>query len=540
LELSLLYYLWLTGRYRWGLTVAAVACLTLEVVPFLVAAMALVFLLPPLRRVVARLRRRSLRWNDLTGFLGRREVRWAALLLVVALAAYPMLRLFEWQLLPHLLGVPATVPAPAGPGTVRSNLLALGFDFSYSLVYKLRFWVLLFGLFAFLPIFAPRALILSVPWFLFTVQAGQISWTTLGFQYAFVPMAGLVLAAIYGFRALEEELLPWLARAWGRREPPARSPRPRWGPGGHRRLPTSLWITVAAVLLATNFLLGPVDPHNQNLSSSLPGYRVSYSVPAGFGNAQAVSALVPRGATVLATTDLFPLVANDLNAYALLWTAQAPPRLPFGPDALPSYVLVSNAYLFSVPTWLADRLGNSSQFGLVAETWVTPSGPVFLWHLGYTGPVRMLAVPVGSSLELDGNALGPTGLGALVAAPGAPTPTVVQSSNRTGGPFLNTSGLDLPAGSYEITIRLRMNGSPPPPAAGVAAVVLTAFGAMPSGSRVIPAYALPNGTWTNFSLVLDSMEPILALHIAVTLLLGGLTLEVAEVAVQPAPQGPTG
>lgn len=540
LELSLLYYLWLTGRYRWGLLVATAACLTLEVVPFLVAAVALVFLLPPIRRGWARWRTRSLGWRDLTGYLARREVRWAALLLFAALAAYPMLRLFEWQLLPHLLGVPTAVPAPTGPGTVRSNLLALGFDFSYSLAYKLRFWVLLVGLFAFLPAFAPRTLILSAPWFLYTLQAGQISWTTLGFQYAFVPMAGLVLAAIYGFRALDQEVLPWLHRYRDRRRPSYGRIRSPWSPHPPRRLPTAVWIAVAVTLLATNFLAGPIDPYNQNLASSLPGYRVAYTVPPGFGNARAVSALVPAGATVLASTDLFPLVANDLNAYALMWTAQPPPILPFGPNALPGYVLVSNDFLFSVPGWLADRLVNASVYGLLAETWVTPSGPVFLWQLGASAPARQIgALPTGS-LTLVGGALGATGIGVRIAVPAAPATTVVRSTNVTGAPFLNTTGVYLPAGSYEATIDFRMNGSQPPPAAGVASIVLTAFGGVPSSSRVVPASILASGAWTNISFRVDSVDPILAVHIAVSLLLDGITLEVAEVVVRPASPGPTG
>ncbi|MGI0053663.1 MAG: DUF2079 domain-containing protein, partial [Thermoplasmata archaeon] len=53
LELTLLYYLWLTGRYRLGLLVAVAACLTLEVAPFLVAAVALVFLVPPVGPTLA-------------------------------------------------------------------------------------------------------------------------------------------------------------------------------------------------------------------------------------------------------------------------------------------------------------------------------------------------------------------------------------------------------------------------------------------------------------------------------------------------------
>ncbi len=536
LELSGLYYLWLTGRYRWGAAVAAAACLTLEVVPFLVAAMALLFLLPDLRRTFARWRSRNLGARELRAYLARREVRWAFGLLLGAVAAYPLLRLFEWDLLPNLLGVPAVVPAPAGSGTVRSNLLAVGWDFSFSLVYKLRFWVLLFGLFAFLPALAPRTLLLSVPWFLYTIQANQISWTTLGYQYAFVPMAGISLAAIYGFRALETELLPRLARGGARAR---RSPRPalsrRWRPGGAGRRRAAAWVAVTAGLLAANFLLGPLDPANQNLSNSVPGYRVAYAVPPGFDRARTVSGLVPPGAEVLATTDLFPLVANDRNAYALLWTPAPPPRLPFGPAALPPYVLASSAYLFSVPGWLADRLENGSLYGLAAAAWTTPAGPVLLWQLGYDGPVRALALPAPYPVVESGRALGRTIFGASETVTGAPFPTAVGNSNATGGPFANTTPTDLPAGPYTVTFLLRLAGPAPPADAGVVAVGVSGFGGVPSSERAVAAGTLAGGGWVAVSLSFSSTGPLLAVSAYADGLLRGAPVELDEVVFAPAP-----
>ena len=252
------------------------------------------------------------------------------------------------------------------------------------------------GLFGFLPLLAPRALVMVLPWFAFTVQSGQIVWTTIGFQYAAIPVASLAIAAVFGFATLDRELLPAVARRWRRFRarrvrspsvPPSGELPMRWG----NRLPRQavLAIVAVALIVGVDLYIGPLNPANQQLAGGLPGFNVRYTVPAGFANVVRLAALIPAQAPVLASSNLFPLVANDLRAYSLLWTANQPAQLPFGPGALPQFVFLASNQLYAAPTWLVDAITHHL-LGLRGEVNVTAVGPVYLWEASYSGPPSVL------------------------------------------------------------------------------------------------------------------------------------------------------
>lgn len=410
LEITLLFYLWLTGRYYWGLLVAAIALMTIEVVPFLIAALAVYFMWPALRESLRELRRsnpaRSGHGTSATRRLvetlrhrfAERETRWSVILLLVAVVSYVLLRAVEWYVLPGTL--PPAPNAASGIGLIPGKATDLGLSLSWAFTTNLRskviFWVLMAGVFGFLPLMAPRVLVLQVPWFVFTVQSPLLTWTTLGFQYTFVAVIPMAIAAIYGYPRAERLVSAvWvrLRSRWSARRGIALGPvsaapwsAPRLGSRVHRR---SLLAGLVIAVVVANLLIGPLNPMNQTRAGPLPGYVVEYTPPPGFQNVVKAAELVPPTAYVLASSNLFPLVADDVNAYALLWTPNQPNQLPFGFDHPPQYAFLATNQLFAVPPWFTGDM-HRGEFGLRAVVWVAPTGSVFLYELGYTGPTDVI------------------------------------------------------------------------------------------------------------------------------------------------------
>ncbi len=407
LEIALLFLFWLTARYALGLIVAIITLVTLEVAPFLVVAVALYFLWPAVRDLLRALWVR-LAWSVRAGHGSERPppgprawrdpaAQWATLLMLVAVLSYPLLRLVEWIVLPGVLP-PAPNPSYATaliPGRATELGLAFTWSFTTGLSHKLGFWFVMVASFGFLSLLAPRALLLQVPWFLFTLQANTLAYSTIGFQYTFIAVTPMAIAAILGYPRAERwltVLYSKLIERWQRRSRGS-SPsdvvgttRPRIASVRQRQV--LLAVLVVFVVLLT-YQIGPLNPHNQVTSGALPGYVVQYRPAPGFANVVTEAALIPSGAPVLASSNLFPLVANDLNAYALLWVPSQPNQLPFGLDHPPTYGFFATNQMFAVPGWFLT-LEHHGQYGLRAVVWVAPTGAVFLYELGYTGATDVI------------------------------------------------------------------------------------------------------------------------------------------------------
>ncbi|HYK93805.1 MAG TPA: DUF2079 domain-containing protein, partial [Thermoplasmata archaeon] len=247
------------------------------------------------------------------------------------------------------------------------------------------------ALLGFLPFLSPRALLLGSPWYFFTLQSNHLAWVQLGYQYGFLAAFPLVLAAVPGLRRFEMSVLPRLRRVAARLRrvgvpPPARRPSSRWVPVAGA--------TMLVVLVASNVYLTPVNPHMQNLNSALSGYRVSYSPQPGYADVARAAALIPSNALVLSSDNLFPFVANDAQAYSLLWIPQQPNYLPFDPAHLPTFAFISSKEQFAEPSWLFIATSNRTLYGLIAVVSGTPGGTVRLWERGYVGPTQLSVAEV--------------------------------------------------------------------------------------------------------------------------------------------------
>jgi uncharacterized membrane protein len=458
------------GRYSLSLVPFVMGTMTLEVFPFLAVAVVLLVL-------VERGQLLRFSWRAM---LKDRPVRIMLAFLVLAGVAYFAVRAIQYVLVPAVLGVaPVTAGGPGGLSLIfgyGANAATLPHSFGY--------WLLLLATLGFLPILAPRYLILSLPWFLYSVFVAPGFSAYFGGSQALIAVPPLTIGAVFGLRELERLdwtevrsfllVLPLLAGSgflmalalvpggstrllrytagpyfWVpaglllvasilvvllrrvRTERPA--PR-RWTlPGRTSRfaVPGVVLGTVVAILV----LDGAMSPFNTaNFGATpLPGYEFRYTVNPASSSMPWIVSYIPSNGQVLASDRLFPYVANDPNAWPLPWfviNAQNPvPDFPFSPNNLPRFVLADASEFLIVPAFLQSDLFNSSVYGLVAYIYSNSfPGTIYLFELGYQGVPQVREVqPPPTVYEYTAShlSLGPSGR--VVSDPTSLTGTVIAS-----------------------------------------------------------------------------------------------------------------
>jgi uncharacterized membrane protein len=515
LELFALFWLLLKSRFREAFAVAAIAFATLEVGPVMVFFVGLFFVVDRLlsRPSSAASDAPRAGWSERAVAFGRRlrsaagspTVRVAALLTVVSLVAYAALRYAEYTALYVYWGGHPTVAS--SQYIVGTSAVGLTSALPSHVAYTTLFWVVLYALVGFVPWFAPRTLVLVAPWVVYTYWSGYSQFSTIGFQYTFVPAAPIFIGVVYGLDRLDRGTrVRVVRRVWGYFwEPrPATSdagidPRRRRG----RRSARASWGVVAlAALIVANGLAGPMDPLRQRTFGGVPGYSLTYGLAPGYSETQQLVDLLPAHAIVLASDDLFPFVANDVNAYSLLWYAASPNYLPFNATVPPAFVLLADNQVFAVPLWLRPMLYSANDYGLRGMVWSTPIGPVLLFEHGYIGPTDAVGgTPVLSPTAYHGQELRIGDAGALRSDPNATYGQVVQSTGLLLAPVWYGPYVSLPAGSYTVTLLLKAEpvdvAAPPNPLLPILLVNATAFGT-PFGVNLYLDYgALDHFGWTS-------------------------------------------
>ncbi len=455
LELFATVLFWERGRYLAGFAAATVGCLTFELAPVLLAFVGLFFLLPSgatLGRWTTSARTRRLRsqlGSDLRAAAANPRIQASLALVLVSVGAYLLLLDLRTTVLLSALG---TTPLPAAPTgyVIGATPSALGLSVSYlgiGFFPKVTYWLLLLALLGFVPLLAPRALVLSLPWFVFTMFGANTNYVTLGFQYGFIAATGLLVAFCYG--------LPRARRVWQRLNVvPARDPARAVAAGLPRRRTRRLahgLVIGATVLLAVNLALSPANPWMQNRGLGA-AYRIAYGGGGGFAEVVALVGLIPAGAVVIASDNLFPLVANDLHAYSFFWTQNNLLALPFSPTDLPSYVLVAQNRTAAVPSWLAGVLYNSSAFGVRGVAWSSPAGTVLLFEAGYEGPLATFGTPPSAGFTSNGAALVNSEAGIPATYGNASMNSAAASAPGVVGTFLQGPWVSLSAGAYQVTL----------------------------------------------------------------------------------------
>lgn len=542
-ELFALVYFWNRGRYGPGFAVAALSFVTMELAPVLVFFAGLFFLLPSTEtwsRWRSTLREDGWRATLVRSLRhGIRSSRFVASLGLVAASvlAYATLLSLREGYLVATLGTHA-VPFGGGGYVIGYTPTALGLTWSNLAVgwdVKVSAWLLLLALLGFVPLLAPRALLFVAPWAIFTFFSSNLNYVALGFQYGFIAGGGLMLAFVYGLS--EFERLRRSLRSFSRPEGREQGGVPDLRGAGHGpswvvRKERPLLLGVFLGLVVINLSLTPVNPMADGPGA---GYRFSYHVPPGYDSVRQLASLIPPGASVIATDNMFPLVANDENAYTFFWGPYDFLNLPFTPTNLPEYVLVAENRTYTVPAWLAADLNVPSMYGVRGVVWSSIARAVLLYELDYRGPTTTFGPPPPLPSTYYGWQLSVPGTSYVTSVAGTRFPNVLRSAPGAIGPMWSGPGLGVPTGNYTITLWLEAQAwstsAPPSPSSAVLAVEAFAFGLPYLYNATFTFSALNSTGWVAVSFSLDLGSPTVQLSVTGTARdpTASITLEYLEV-----------
>ena len=356
----------------------------------------------------------------------------------------------------QVLGVNFSEQIPAG--VIASPLRALE-ALVYDLPDKLDWLISVLAPVAFLPIIAPEALILGIPYLpvaLLSNYAGYYS--AYGIEQAFL-IGSTFPATILGLQRMR-----------------------RNGINADR---------VVAVILVSSLVFAAV------LDFPAGVYGNSLTVGTSAQAESRLVSLIPANASVLTTSDIFPHLGNRIDAYVV-----PPSTLREGYSAIDSAILSS----IRPPDYVMLNLGSTSGNVLAEDNailqYVTNHSAygvlgyddrVALFELGHTGPPTVMSFStVFNSTNLEFSA--PTeGLGSELVYPSG-------SNARTMwfGPYTF-----LPEGNYTVTFDLNVSPAPPPDTAvlQVDAVWNGSSSVLADRTLYATGFANGNGVFTlNFSI----------------------------------------
>lgn len=539
LEVFALVLCWNRGRYAAGFAVAALAFATLEIAPVIVFFVGVFALLPAglsIRSFRERLERATARPTaTLRDWLRRPGVGASLGLIAVSVGVYAVLYVLRVDVFPSLFGTSPLPSAATGyligvtPAQLGLSLGNIPADFGA----KVTYWLVLVGLLAFVPLLAPRALLLSAPWFAFTLLSTNPNYVTLGFQYGLVAGSTLLVAFAFGLPRAHRIVAAW----WTRPDTTPTDATPGVALARsvvHRR--RSAVLLALALLLAVNIALSPVNPAMQNAGLGA-GYRVSYLPSPGAEEVERLAALVPGSATVLTTDDLFPLVANDPNAYSFLWMADPALYLPFTWANPPSYVLIAQDRTPAVLSWIATAIYDRPYYGVRGVAWASPAGTVLLFERGYAGPTAEFGVAPAGRGTYFGYPIASESAGFSTTDPGSTFPTVVESVPGATGTVWYGPDLTLAPGNYSVVVSLRvapLSGFPVPN--GSTPVVWVGASAFAQPSLYGWSYSYGSLDSTNFTVVtihLSLASPTIELEVQGQLLDSAVQVTLNYIAIAP-------
>lgn len=570
-ELLSLAALWQAGRYRWGLVAAVTAFLTMEIAPVFVFLIGVFFFIPYVERAVRRhWIKRNRERNDapspesprptvkgtLREGLASRGVRYTLALMVAAPVAYLVLYSFINVWGAGVLGV----TSPAFKGLFYAGAATPSHGYSVLLTssaakYTAEYWLILYALVAFIPLLSPRALVISVPWigYTFLTDISRPAFSTLGLQYTMVAAGPIFIGLAYGLRwipfggqrspATDAEGTQNAVSSAGRPSPTRR----RW----RSRAVTSGIATVLAVVIVANVLFSPINP----LLPSL-GYRPGAPFKAGYFDhdslvitpgiawAEQLIANIPMNATIVASSPLFPLVAN--YPYAIVLELGIQPftfpdkfaRLPFSMPYGPEFVFIAKSDLRSLNTAFLQNLSDPRKYGERGYVASSAAGPLLLYERNYTGPTEYYGPPLGelnaSYWPDQGLSAGPDGR--VASSSTAPEGKMIRSIPKTNvtGEVWTGPGVQLANGNYVLHIEVSATGSSllTDPNASVLGLVVAGTEPEPL-NETFPASTFVSGVWTNLTVNFTAPSTIPEVDFEGFLLDTQVSIAIAYLTVQP-------
>lgn len=569
LEFFTLAALWQERRFRWGLLTALIAFLTFEITPIFVFLVGVFFLIPWLQKGIEDFWRsrgeHRPEENALVALLRRglaivrqglrlRDIQYTLALMGASVVAYVALTSFMNVWGPAVLGV-ASPAVPSGLSGVFYNKASHPvFDLGVLLtspatLRAAEFWLILYALVGFIPLLAPRTLVIAVPWIGWTFLQNSDQLTGIGHshQYTMIAAVPVFIGLAYGLRHVR---LPSSAAASEREtsnpEPPRLASPNKTRSWRRHRVQIAVWTTVLVAVIAANALLSPIDPALPDLGVSLHApFSVDYfynpfSIPPGFEWTKQLVSVIPENASVLAATSLFPLVANLPKSIELISdpTAKKLSHLPFNLTNGPDFFLMDLPDLPAPGTYLGGLVSDPARYGLRGFVGSTGDGPVLLYEQGYFSAAERFG-PVVNELNATyspGHGLDPEPISRVVANASSPSGEMIvipYGNNRTG-PFWTESAIFLPPGHYSIRslVTLVASNGKVKPGTGLLRVSMSGYSGL-LNNTTWPASQFSVGTWTTFALNLTAINPIPELTIRGLLLNTNVQLAVAAVEIVP-------
>jgi len=391
------------------------------------------------------------------------------LLALLSLTAYFALTLWLNVVGAGLMGL----AAPVEPGGVSDLVFnnssgpvytsVWGALTSSAFLQTIEFWIILYALVAFIPLLAPRALILSVPWIALTLLSADHRFSGLGSQYTMVAAVPLFLGLAYGLVRVPLGRIDQPEVAAAPVPPPSSPPSGRLPPR-LRRHQTGWWMGVVVAIVLGNLILNPMVPLIPATLGTLPlpffsnYFEPSLTVEPGIQWVEELVAEIPAHATVGASNNLFPFVANDLAAYRL--TSDSLVNLPFNYSGGPQYVLATDSTVTGGGANLTAALGNTTEYNLRGYVERTPVGPIVLFEKGFVGAPVLFGPEVAPAILTfsPGHGLNAAHSGVVESNASAPGGVAVGSNlvrNQLGLVANSTLGF-LPIGTYTLTVSLAL------------------------------------------------------------------------------------
>jgi uncharacterized membrane protein len=398
-ELFTTFYLWHRGKYVLTVIAALIAMATLEVAPIIILAMVAFFLLPNTEKIGAWARawwsagRRGATWGGATvaalrsvwRYLRRPPNLFSVIMADLAIGVYLLLRLLQGPWISWITGGQISYSGTLW-GLSSSSLQLSPSFFTADFEIKISYWFTAYALVLFIPLLKPRTFLVQVPWLAYTLFSNYPDYVSLGYQYGAVAAVGVFIGMAYGMQRVSPARLRALLSGASRAQQEEAAVSP---PLLRRRaLVDSRGQTlVLLAIISFGLLWSPINPLVQThaIPESTPaGYWLKYAWDPAFDQVTRLADRVPTNAVVLTTPDLFPLVANNVNAYSTLWYPANPEVFPFNSSDPPQYVFVAQVMAANIPSWLQPMLTSTSLYVVVGQVSPTPVGHVLLYEYEFT------------------------------------------------------------------------------------------------------------------------------------------------------------
>lgn len=398
-------------RKKLALVFGILSLFSVEIAPFFMIALGLSYLIIRRNSLFELIRKR--RFGAILKFLPVTLIFVAAMWLVLVFSTSAVL---GWQTSFHLSNIRRV--------SMADSLNVLG-ALSYDWQTKLLYLSLVLGPFAFLSLLDPVRLFPGALWVLYALLSNYSPYYSISFQYPSFVVPFVLASAIFGLKKLQ-----------------ARSNKYR-----NRTMSLALCIVIGVATVASS----PVGPyHIGNHVWAQP-----FGIPTMTPHKQSLYdliKLIPANASVLTSNDLFPQVAQRINAYVFPFSATFQ-RLEDFSVTLDNYLQESDYILYDplsdqAATVLLPSRSAFSDFGLYAES----DGAILLKKAHTGAPV--IFVPIQKVFRSDD----------LLSVNSS---TIKDSSSESGKVlyhFSNTSTSDfwygpgyfLARGTYSIDFRLKL------------------------------------------------------------------------------------